>query len=125
DWTIAHALSVRRCRPLVPAGRHASRSARRRRGSSRGRFRLAAPLAAIGVAATAVQLMPQDRDPDIGAVGPIWSTPGADVEALRTRAAEEPGRSVDSPRTSPTTTPPPSRTPTPTRTGFAPVDGCD
>lgn len=69
--------------------------------------------------------MPQDRDPDIGAVGPIWSTPGADVEALRTRAAEEPGRSVDSPRTSPTTTPPPSRTPTPTRTGFAPVDGCD
>lgn len=95
----------------------------RPRRPTRARWGLAAPLAAIGLAGAAVVLVPQDQDPGLGAVGPVWSTPDTDLDALRTRAADDPARSLDSTRSSPTATP--SRSPSPARTGFPAVEGCD
>ncbi|PSK97525.1 D-alanyl-D-alanine carboxypeptidase-like protein [Haloactinopolyspora alba] len=99
---------------------------------------MAAPFVTIGVAGMAVSQTHLDGDPELEAVGPGWSTPPADVEAMRSAAADDPARSdpsrspLSSPPTrsdgspSPSTPSPSTRPPsaTPSSKTFPPVDGC-
>lgn len=95
-----------------------------------------ATVAGTGLAVTAMAVVPDRTGTPLRAVGPVWSSPSTDIDALRDDAADEPARSdsgettsAPSPSPSAEETPPgadarPSSTPTASPTGFPPVEGC-